>query len=235
MSFKEKLLGSWLGAKVLKQGRVLSVEDLGAAYRCISVLAPALRDAPVQPGDKVQVFLPGVGTRTYTPFEALPDHGSFKLLAHLHGSGPGSAWAKQVQAGDELRFLGPDRSLALWSLADAVALLGDETSLAVSRALLDAHGQRAMVTLDVQDIDSARQACARIGLPQTALVKRSTADDHYAALAQRLVAWAGHSGALVLTGSAQSIARVRSELRTVDATMPKAAKAYWSQGKTGLD
>lgn len=234
-NLKERLLSGWLGEKVLKEGRVLEVEAVGPAYRCMTIEAPALRDTTAAAGDKVQVFLPGVGTRTYTPFNVQKEAATFQLLAYVHGVGPGSAWAARVAARDELRFVGPQTSLPFASMSAPVALFGDETSLPVARALMDAHTTDASFALEVDDMKNAREVCTRIGLSDSALVKRASGNDYYATLAQRLAAHVGESGTLVLTGSAQSIQRMRAALRALDRKVPQKTKAYWSQGKAGLD
>lgn len=175
-----------------------------------------------------------MGTRTYTPFAFQPETSSFQLLAFLHGRGLGSAWAQQLAAGDALRLVGPQASLPLATMTPPVALFGDETSLAVARSLLDTHGPRAMVSLEVADLHDAREAAARIGLPENTLTLRTAGDD-CRGLAQRLASFAGATGTIVLTGSAQSIQHVRAELRKGERAGAQKTKGYWSEGKTGLD
>ena len=58
------------------------------------------------PGDKVQVFLPDIGMRTYTPL-SWETRGATTFLAYVHGDTPGATWAKRVKAGDEVSFFGP--------------------------------------------------------------------------------------------------------------------------------
>lgn len=235
INLKEKLLAGWLGDKLLTNSRVVSVEDVGQAYRCLTVESPSLRQTKVSAGDKVQVFLPGVGTRTYTPFAQQSDLGRVQLLVFLPGKGPASAWARSLQSGDELRFVGPQTSLPFASMSAPLVLFGDETSLAAARTLIDAHGSRASAVLEVDDLDSARLACARIGLADSTLIRRSPASTFYQDVARRLLEGAGPDGTIAMSGSAQTIQRVRGELRKLDSKTTQKVKAYWSQGRTGLD
>lgn len=233
VNLKEKLLSGWLGDQFLDEARVQRVVSLGACYRLFELSGDALRRARVEAGDKLQVHVPGAGTRTYTPFAFRPEAGTLQLLVYLPGRGPARAWAERIVQGDTLRYFGPRGSLPLASMAAPVALYGDETSLAVARALFEAHGPRAMAALEVADLASARAAAQHIGLGEEVLVERRAGQAD--SLARRLANFAGSTGTVVCTGGAQAIQQLRSELRKADRSVTQRTKAYWAEGKVGLD
>ena len=238
INLKEKLLGGWLGERVLTEGRVLHVASVGPSYRTISLEAHARGTAvSFAAGDKVQVFLPGVGTRTYTPFASRGTR-TFDLLVYLHGTAPGTAWARELAPGDRVRFVGPQTSLPLATFVKPAALFGDETSLAVAGSLLQTHGPTARVLIEASDAPAARDAGAQLGIPADAIVERMSDDALRAAIINRLATEGGNGGdggTLVLTGSAQRIQQVRAVLRVQGTKTKQKVKAYWSLGKRGLD
>ena len=56
-----------IGRLVFRDATVTRAEALGPHFRRLVLGGPGLGGATWSPGDKLQVFLPGVGTRAYTP------------------------------------------------------------------------------------------------------------------------------------------------------------------------
>ena len=221
-NLKSRLLGSWLGDRLLRDAEVVDVTTVGAFVHVIarSAAVPAA-------GDKIQVFFPDVGTRTYSPFGCIG--GRFELAVFLHDRGPSSAWARALAPGRQLRFIGPSSSVALGSIAGPIALFGDETSVGVARSLHDLRRGDARIVLEVGERTAVEPVIAKLGL-RAELVERR--DDHLATIARDLAA-AG--GTLVLTGNAQSIQDLRGRLKRLGSTQPQRVKSYWAEGKIGLD
>lgn len=218
-NLKSMLLGSWIGQRVMREAEILATETLGAFIR-LELRSPG---AKFSAGDKIQVFFPDVGTRTYSPFAA-DASGRFELAVFLHDRGPSSAWARGMKIGDRVKFVGPSGSLALSDIAGPVALFGDETSFGVARSLLERCP-------DAKFRFEAGAGCepilAKLGLP-TDLVPRGD----LARVAKELAAL---GGTLVLTGNARSIQTLRGALKQLGSTQPQKVKSYWAEGKTGLD
>jgi ferric-chelate reductase (NADPH) len=214
-NLKSVLLGSWLGDKLMRDTVVESVSDVGAVFRRATLRG--LR-AKVSPGDKIQIYIPDAGTRTYSPFGVRGD--SFELALFAHGNGPGSAWVRALKAGDRVRFVGPQGSLGLGDIAGPVALFGDETSFGVAKSLLEA---RPDATLRFEVGDGVKAMADALGFPAESLVPRGD----LAAVARDL-----RTGTLVLTGNAKSIQALRALLPTGPRQL---VKSYWAPGKTGLD
>jgi len=219
-NLKAMVLGSWIGERFMREADVLATETLGAFVR-IELRAPGARFAA---GDKIQVFFPDVGTRTYSPFDA-DAAGRFALAVFLHDRGPSAAWARGLAAGDRVKFVGPQGSLALGAIAGPIALFGDETSFGVARSLL---ALRPDAQLRFEAGAGCEPILAKLGLPIDSLVERG----NVARVAKEL---APLGGTLVLTGNARSIQALRGHLKQLGSTQPQRVKSYWAEGKTGLD
>jgi ferric-chelate reductase (NADPH) len=218
-NLKSVLLGSWLGDKLMRDTRVESVTEMGPRFR--RVVLSGLQ-AKIEPGDKIQVYIPDAGSRTYSPFGARD--GAFELALFTHGNGPGSAWARALETGDRVRFIGPQRSLVLGEIAGPVALFGDETSFGVAKALFDLrHGDAQFRFQTGADCEPALDA---LGLPKDAVVPelQTIARDLHAM-----------NATLVLTGNAKSILALRGQLKGLGNDRPQRVKSYWAEGKRGLD
>jgi NADPH-dependent ferric siderophore reductase len=211
------------GRAFTRAARVTAVRDLGQGLRVITFAGP---DAGWTPGDKIQVVLPSRDVRTYTPSRW--ERGELDIIAFDHGDGPGSAWSRRVRVGDELRFVGPQRSLKRSSRP--TVLFGDETSIGLAIAFSHAP----LTTI----LEVGTRAIAPIitELVTATCIERTAGDGHARDVATAIAHALRAPGAeLVMSGRAQSIQIVRTHLRAHGITGKPANKAYWSVGKTGLD
>jgi NADPH-dependent ferric siderophore reductase len=228
MASAKGLVLDTLGRVFTRTARVSAVRDLGHGLRIITVAGPSLRDVHWTRGDKIQIVLPSRDVRTFTPSRW--DKGELDLIAFAHGDAPGSLWSRRAAIGDELRFVGPQRSLKRSSRH--TVLFGDETSIGLAVAF--AHAPLTTI-LEVGTIARA-PVVAGLGVPSTC-IERVAGDAHVGDLASAIATAlrANPSSELVMSGRAQSIQLVRTRLRTLGITERPANKAYWSVGKVGLD
>jgi NADPH-dependent ferric siderophore reductase len=220
----------------MRPARVAAVETLSPRFRLIALEGEALKGVAWLPGQKVQVAIgSGLSSRTYTPVSWDADAGWTRLLAFLHGDGPGSRWAASLRQGDGCQFLGPRSSLDL-SGTDAPAMLfGDETSFGLGAAL-QRESAAAELVFEVSDAAESRAVLTAIGLAQATVVERREGDTHLAAIGADLSRHVARGARFVLTGKAQSIQSVSKALKKSGvASSSVKSKAYWSPGKTGLD
>lgn len=222
---------AWFGAAVgrflFREVEVTSLRDVGARLRLVDVRGEELRGVSFTPGDKVQVFLPGEGMRTYTPLRWDAARGETSFLLHVHGAAatPGARWAAGLACGDRFRFFGPRASLA--PAEGTRVVVGDETSFAVAAAL------NAVGVFEAADVEEARRVLAALGVREAVVVSRGDID---ALVASIVSAMEAHPAAtLSFTGCAQTIQSVRAALRARGPLPPGRSKAYWSAGKAGLD
>ncbi|OJT26981.1 NADPH-dependent ferric siderophore reductase [Archangium sp. Cb G35] len=239
MASGKAILGSMLGRFLFRDARVARVRDVSPHFRWVELEGEALRGVSWSAGDKVQVFLPGMGMRTYTPLAWDAARGATQLLVYLHGNSPGAEWGRNMRVGDGCQFMGPRGSLALTSLQGPVVLFGDETSFAVAHTLrnLRAGAEGVEQVFEVSSREESETVLREFHLPDGALVERAPGDGHLPAVAERLGdALKRRPGAhLVMTGRAQAIQALRARLRADGVGAPQKVKAYWSVGKRGLD
>lgn len=207
----------------LTRANIASVEDVGGFRR---ILLRGELPAP-RAGTKFQILLPSDDVRTYSPV-ATPD--GVALLGWKHAGGPGARWMSEAKVGEEVRFVGPQRSLELD--AGPVILVGDETSVAVASAFEVERTGQVHAVFQVSAVEDVRAAAVAMGLRQFALVPRGATDAVVdAVLAARE---AVPDAKVALTGGSQLVVAIRTALRARGLKDLK-TKPYWIPGRAGLD
>jgi NADPH-dependent ferric siderophore reductase len=233
-----KTLGDTAGRVLLTPATVGTVTAY-EGFRAIELVGERLAGTAFVPGDKLRLHMGGLGLRTYTPVAWDHDRGSTRLLAHLPGLGPGSAWCEAASEGAECRFLGPQRSVRLDRMTAAPVFVGDETSFGL---LLAWHALRpdlspATALFEVTDPVASGAVLDAQGATGS-LVAKQADDGHLGDLASRVVdAIGAHPEAPVcLTGCAQTIAVIRRRVQAAGLSgRDVVVKAYWDRRRTGLD
>lgn len=221
----------------MRPARVAAVRTLSPHFRLAELEGDALRNVAWTAGQKVQVSMnSGLSARTYTPMSWDAD-GRTRILTFAHGDGPGSRWAIGLREGDTCQFFGPRRSLDLSGLAAPVVLFGDETSFGLAAALRDApQGADAIHVFEGSDVAELRPVLEAIGLGQANLIERTSGETHLAAVEAEALRLAASGAHFILTGKASSIQRVGRALKAAGVVSSRIkARAYWAQGRTGLD
>lgn len=234
----KKLVVDALGKLLMPEFRVDRAIQLGPKFRRLTLSATSLEGTSFSPGDKLQILVDD-GPRTYTPFAVDRRLGTLDILVYAHGDGPGARWGRSVAIGDRARGFGPRRSLAAEG-SGPFLVFGDETSLAVARAIGEERGDGVLLPplLEVTDRASAREALDALALVDEDVVERRVGDGHLDAVEERLRERLGRhpNATLLLTGRAQSIQAVRARLKGSGARFAsQKVKAYWAPGKKGLD
>lgn len=223
---------------LMRPARVAAVETLSPHFRLADLEGEALRNVAWTAGQKVQVSMgSGLSARTYTPMWWDADSGRTRMLTFAHGDGPGSRWASGLREGDTCQFFGPRRSLDLSGLKSPVVLFGDETSFGLAAALRECpQADGAIHVFEASDVAESRPVLAAIGLGQATLIERIADDAHLAAAEAEVLRLAASGAHFVLTGKASSIQRVSRALKAAGVASSRVkTKAYWAQGKIGLD
>lgn len=222
-----------------RSARVLEIEEIGDAFRIVTLGGEALRDADWTPGDKIQIQLGGWTQRTYTPMGWDAEGGRTRILVYLHAGGPGARWARTLRKGDDCVVFGPRRSVRLASPPSAVIVFGDETSLGLAAALADQMAAPTVVGLfEVSQPGDTAAALERLEIQGATLCPRLEDDGHFTELEARLAALlrAHPEADIILSGRAGAIQRVGKLLKQENvAAGRRQSKAYWAPGKTGLD
>lgn len=249
MASGKGLLINALGGLVLRQGKVARAREVSPRLRWLSVQGDGLADLDWTPGDKVQVLLPQLDMRTFTPLAWDRSAGTVEFLLYRNQplaasmtaadevvERPGTRFIRTVREGDPFRFVGPQRSLAV--AADAAGVLfGDETSFAVALALRGAVKGPLACVFEVGDRKECIAALAELGLTDAVCVERRADESHLMEVneeLQRLLARLPDAR-LLMTGRAQAIQSLQARRRSAGQPRPYKTKAYWSLGRVGLD
>ena len=178
--------------------------------------------------------------RCYTPLAVEGDTSRIRLGIHLHGKGPGSAWASSVKVSDVLTLTGPRPSLDLSTVNAPCVLFGDETTFAVARSL-QRHlgtGHAFRFIFEVDSLKDAQAAVTVLEVKNTVLIEKVLGNSHITQLSAAMTLALGELEArhLVLTGCAHSIQALRQTLSSTEVEYSKGlVKAYWAPFKSGLD
>ena len=223
-----------------RNARVLEIEPVGDRFRLITLGGEALKQVNWTPGDKLQLMLGSWIQRTFTPIEWDAIRGRTRILAYLHGAGPGASWARETRIGDDCVLFGPRRSIDLRTVESPGLLFGDETSLGLAYAFMGLRTTLAhpSVILEMTPSDDLPQIMQALGLEHVDIHLRCPDDAHLPAVEaralHRLKTQPGQS--FVLTGKSTSIQYMRRALRGEGIPAGRFHnKAYWAPGKTGLD
>jgi NADPH-dependent ferric siderophore reductase len=115
---------------------------------------------PLQGQSAVQpkfISLPGRGKqfniRPYTIRRFDPEALELDIDVLLHGDSPGSVWARTVQPGDAVGFIGPRHDYRVPADVEWQLLVGDESALPAIAAVLESlpAGARAYAWIEVND------------------------------------------------------------------------------------
>ena len=96
---------------------------------------------------------PQPAMRDYTPRRYDLSIGELDIDFVLHGDGPASTWAEQVQVGQHLYIGGPRGSMIVPDIFDSYLLIGDETAIpAIARRLEELPaGRKVLVVIEIAD------------------------------------------------------------------------------------
>lgn len=218
---------------------VTAVERLSEHYTEVELTSPGFRSSSWSPGHKLQLR-PESGTvafRTYTPIDWDADAGATRVLAYSHGDGPGAAWFRAVAVDDRLAAFGPRRSIDLGGVGHQLVFVGDETTIGLAIAIRSELPDIDVAhVVEANELDETTGILAHYGLAdETTLLAK---DDDRAPLLQAVGAAIGSRSSydLLLSGDAATVAAVRRWVKVEGHTPGTTkAKAYWAEGRTGLD
>jgi NADPH-dependent ferric siderophore reductase len=212
---------------------VTRIETVSPHFRCVTLGIDNLRSARWTPGDKVQIVVDGLATRTFTPFDWNHRTGQFDLLLHVLGDTPAARWAAALQPGRACQVFGPRRSLALATLDGPALCFGDETSFSLALAL-QPRAWPTRFLFEVNDLVEARAVLHQIGLDGADLVERRADGSHRAEVEAALLQAAEQR--FVLSGQSTSIQHLTQAFKRHGLKPARLlTKAYWAPGKVGLD
>ena len=222
-AFKQRVQKSFAHA-----AEVTEVVVLSPRLRSIRLKSSSLRSCSWRPGDKVKLAV-GPKMRSYTPARVDVEAGWMDIIFFLHGGGAASEWASTVAVGDRTGFIGPARSMPPLSQTPEHALfLGDETTIGLAVALLDALPESVSVQGAIELSAEDAPALAALGLALQPAIREA---EHGAALSRWLSgATLSTQGAIAwLSGEAGAVLALRETLMAGEMERSQLKiKPYWS-------
>ena len=207
---------------------VSQIEDISSKIRRVRVCGERIRNLKWSPGQKIKIKV-GIYLRSYTPAKVNSELGWMDLIFHLHGKGKASRWAEKVHIGESISFIGPFDSMPFIDAPlDWCLFLGDETTLGLSLALLNALPKTihrfGAIELESDDLG----AVSTLQLPLNPIQR----DEYYGyALVQwlSLVNIPDGNGIVWISGEAQMVRNLRLALITRGLRSEQLkVKPYWS-------
>lgn len=156
--------------------------------------------------------------RDYTPVTLTKD--TCEIIFHIHGNGPGSAFADSLQVGDRTKMVIPRGRKLYRPGNDLHFFFGDESSIGTLKAIMQEVPCTGMLELD----EASRHVPEKLGMQVEVVSKHSNFD---AVINEKAV--------YVLTGNGVSIQSFRKMLKEKGISSSQIiTKAYWVPGKKGL-
>ncbi len=185
------------------------------------------------PDGQVQFDRSVLTMRTYTPRAWNPQTAELTIDVFLHGDGPASAWARQVETGDQVGLSQPRASYQPDPAAEWLVLAGDETAVPAISTIVEACAAApvafpvVLIESDGDDLD--------LGLPAgtgARFVTREAGQPGRALLAALVGVLPEGDGRVWVAGEAQGIRAIRGFLRDERAMTPASivTRGYWKLG-----
>jgi NADPH-dependent ferric siderophore reductase len=221
---------------LLDNAHVTGCSRLSSEFVRLELSAEAFRKATWVPGAKLQ-FRPRRGSmslRTYTPISWDVAQGVTDLIAYTHGNGPAAHWFEQVTVGQTCEVFGPRRSIDLRDATGPVLFIGDESSVALACALRTVANDASHV-FEARDPAGLTDVLAQLSITErVAVVAKSTDRADLLRQARRDAMQAPYT--LIVTGDAATVHALRRDSRGWERKPRQVkGKAYWAEGRTGLD
>ncbi|MGV8995470.1 MAG: siderophore-interacting protein [Parvibaculaceae bacterium] len=221
-----------------RKAKVTAVEILSEHFKLVTIEGEALKDHVFVVGQKTQIPIGGMSSRTFTPIMWDNVAGATKFLAYCHSDTPAARLVGALTVGGDIAMFGPRGSLDLSALPSPALLFGDETSFGLAQSLAASGAGDVAFLFEVTSVTEAKTVLGLLGISNAVLVERMAGDTHLDQLESQMVQMVGARvlKQFVLTGKSVSIQRLSRALKARGVTTAAIkAKAYWAPGKTGLD
>jgi NADPH-dependent ferric siderophore reductase len=192
------------------------------------------------PGSSMVFRTSDTELRHYTPTAFNRERGTFEILFHIHGNGPGSRLADRLLPGDRLKVSVPG-GRKLYDKDKAMHFFfGDETSLSFYDALtreIHTNHQSVMGVFELNEIN--RHVAEDLGY-DVKTVQRTPQDPARGAIALlesyiTTIPGLFKEAAFYLTGNVASVQKFRIVLKKLGISSRNIKlQGYWAEGSVGL-
>jgi NADPH-dependent ferric siderophore reductase len=204
------------------------------------IFSADLQNIDCHPGSSMIFRASDRELRHYTPYNFAKAAGSFEVMFHLHGKGPGSALAARMLPGDRLKISAPGGKKLYEPKGDYHYFFGDETSLSFYFALMEEIHRNSQVCRGVLELNEGN-----LNVPEDLgcdirTVLRSPENPASTAIAVLEADLAAiprilRQAVFYLTGNVASVQAFRKVLRSLGvASRNIKLQGYWAEGSVGL-
>ncbi|PJZ43681.1 SIP domain-containing protein [Leptospira brenneri] len=222
----------------LTQTKISKIERLTNDFVLIEITGRKLKESKWIPGGKVQVDVGNFTYRTFTPISVDRGEGKLSFICYQHHNGPASKWINDLKVGDPCEVFGPRDSLDFSNMEGDAILFGDETSFGIAKVLQNKVEKKSHLFFELTSTDTGKKALDSLGVTGQRMIERSPDGSHLQKLSQEIVDRLSQipDAKVFLTGRASSIQQVRNNLKNSGIPTNKLkVRAYWADGKVGLD
>ncbi|MEM6346759.1 MAG: siderophore-interacting protein [Bacteroidota bacterium] len=199
-----------------------------------------LSDTKFDAGNVIEFRISDTDFRHYTPSHYDKAKGVCEVLFYLHGYGPGSIWADRLEAGDQMKLMGPGGKMAYQFEQQRHFCFGDESSLGLCLNIQSEAKKQGNAFKCLLELDAENQSWPEMIALEAELMGKSheyaaqEALDYIEAWPQ--TSWAEwQEASFYLTGRAKSIQRLRKSLLNKGVSRKQIISSpYWAEGKKGL-
>lgn len=190
-------------------------------------------------GQAITIRVDDLNYRNYTPSKWNSDIGTFEVVFHIHGNGPGSNFIKKLNTGDQLS-VGLPRGFNIYKQAAKYHFFfGDETCIGIFKSLKDEinndeNNYLGILELDQLSIEAIKSAGLMLDTVPKSIKKAEFAIASLNKLNDRI--WdLWQNGYFYLMGNAKSIQAFRTALKKKGVQSRDIyTQPFWADGKIGL-
>ncbi|EKJ87576.1 NADPH-dependent ferric siderophore reductase [Leptospira meyeri] len=222
----------------LTQTKISKIERLTNTFVLIEMSGKKLKESKWVPGGKVQIDVGNFTYRTYTPINVDKVEGKLSLLCYHRNESPASHWINALKVGNPCEVFGPRESLDFSNLEGDAILFGDETSFGIAKVLQNKVGKKSNIFFELTSVETSKETLEKLGVTGQRMIERSPDSSHLQKIAKEISDHISQISdtKIFLTGRASSIQQVRNYLKNSGIPTNKIkVRAYWADGKIGLD
>ncbi|WP_343667853.1 siderophore-interacting protein [Chitinophaga sp.] len=180
------------------------------------------------PGSAINFRVSDTEIRHYTPIDFDKTNGTFDVLFHIHGNGPGSHLADNLKPGDRLKVSVPGGRKLYDHSKHSHFFFGDETSLGFYISLLKEINKNNGKVYGIFELNEPN-----LTIPYDIKTVPKTGDAALAALDNYMHDF--RDSIFYLTGNVAAVQRFRSALKKHDISSRNIKlQGYWANGSAGL-
>ncbi|MDF3821321.1 FAD-binding oxidoreductase [Leptospira sp. 96542] len=236
-SIFKRTLKSALGF-FLTTTQITKIEKISEHFVLIEMTGTKLKESNWLPGGKIQVDVGDLTYRTYTPIDVNKNEGKLSMICYKRSDGKASIWINALKVGDPCEVFGPRESFDFSGIEGDAVLFGDETSFGIAKVLQNKVGNQSHLFFELTSAETGKNTLEQLGISWQNITQRSPNDVHLQKMAESILDSISKfpEANIFLTGRAKSIQQIRTYLKNSNVPTNKfKVRAYWAEGKIGLD